>query len=262
MVAPRKRPVKTTKCAEKLLKRDLMKNPRLTAGLLEKSHPKLLENVLKQAIQQRLQKELDLLTFKHSQKPLLTKPMVKKKFAFARKSKKWTEEQWSRVFLVTRAPSSVSDLGLNGSGDHGILTAMCLCILKKHCNIQRVWWCWELLVVLGYGQSCIFCLRNTPCELLFIFMCWMIIYSLFHDLHSYHTFMEESAPCHMTKKKSDQVAGRTSYTVSWLARILTGLKTNHELLEMYEQSTRNTWYIFGTTADRWYQETVDHGHES
>lgn len=108
-----------------------MKNPLLAAGQLKKSHPKLLGNISERTIQHGLQKELYLPTFKSAKKPLLTKVMVIKRFAFAHKYENWTEEELTGCFLVTKAPSNVSDHGLDISDNYGILTTTPLCILEK-----------------------------------------------------------------------------------------------------------------------------------
>lgn len=103
VVPPRKpvpgRPRKTSKFTDKILRRETLNNPEITAGELKRSHPTLLQGVSERTIQHRLQKELGLPTYKPAAKPLLTPSMVKKRLAFAHKYKDWTAEQWRKVLF-------------------------------------------------------------------------------------------------------------------------------------------------------------------
>lgn len=97
-VSPRK-PVhrgsrKTSKSTDRLLNRELLKDPRLTAAHLKKSYPKLFRNVSERTVPYKIQKGQQLPTFKPVQKPLLTKAMVKKRLGFAKKYMILTKEQW------------------------------------------------------------------------------------------------------------------------------------------------------------------------
>ena len=62
---------KTSNATDTLIKREVQKNPRLTALELKNLHPELLKNVAVRTIQHRLQKGLGLPSRKAAKKPLL-----------------------------------------------------------------------------------------------------------------------------------------------------------------------------------------------
>ena len=74
-----------------------MKDPRITANELKIKHPSLLGEVAERTIQHRLQKDLNMPTFKAAHKPLLTRRMVNKGLQFAKKHKYWTVEDWRNI---------------------------------------------------------------------------------------------------------------------------------------------------------------------
>ncbi|XP_076038565.1 uncharacterized protein LOC143023828 [Oratosquilla oratoria] len=91
------RPQKNSKATDNLLKREVRKNPRVTAAQLKESHPKLLENVSVRTVMHRLQKDLKLPSRTAARKPLLTDHLQKARLAFAKQYAKWTKEEWSKV---------------------------------------------------------------------------------------------------------------------------------------------------------------------
>lgn len=74
-----------------------MEHPSMPAKILKSQNPDLLRNVSERTVQHRLQKDLGLPCRVAAKKPLLTKPMKKKRMAFCRKYLKWTEKDWERV---------------------------------------------------------------------------------------------------------------------------------------------------------------------
>lgn len=213
MVLPQKpfpgRPRKTTLGTDKLLKHELMKNPWLTGGLSKKSHPKLLENVSVETIQQRLQKELNLPTFRPAQKLLLTKVMVKKRLAFACKYKNYTEEQWSRVIFSDESTSKCirSWPGwIIGSWNSDRYAPLYTGKPIKHLDSVIVW---RAFSVSGGLAGLYFFLPKNQTKPTNDY-----IQVFFHDFHSCHTFMEDSAPCHNAKKK--RWSGWKNMTYSFL----------------------------------------------
>ena len=121
VVPPRKpasgRPRKTSAVTDALLRREVLKNPKITAGELKKIHPQLLRNVSERTTQHRLQKELGLPTFRPAHKPLFTRAMVKKCLAFSHKYKEWSVTKLLphysgvRCCSAMKAPSNASGLG-------------------------------------------------------------------------------------------------------------------------------------------------------
>ena len=102
---------KTSNTTDKLIKREVEKNPRLTALELKNMHPKLMENVAVRTIQHRLQKGLGLPSHKAAKKPLLTQRMRKQRIAFAKKYIHWTPAQWKKVMFSDESNFQVFRMG-------------------------------------------------------------------------------------------------------------------------------------------------------
>lgn len=102
-IPPRKKgsgaPRKTSPRTDKILKREVLATPAITAVELKEKHPSLLKKVSVRTIQHRLQKDLQLPTRRAAKKPLLTKVMKKKRVNFCKKYKDWSPEQWKKVMF-------------------------------------------------------------------------------------------------------------------------------------------------------------------
>ena len=82
---------------QKRLARLQIKNLWITANVLKIKLPSLLGEMAERTIQHRLQKDLNMPTFKPAHKPFITRQMVIKRVQFAKKHKNWTVEDWSNV---------------------------------------------------------------------------------------------------------------------------------------------------------------------
>ena len=102
---------KTSKFTDAIMKRELQKNPRLTALELQTLHPNLLENVTIRTVQHPLQKDLDLPSRKAAKKPLFTERMKKRCLAFAKKYAHWTTEEWKKVMFSDESNFQVFRMG-------------------------------------------------------------------------------------------------------------------------------------------------------
>ena len=87
---------KTSKFTDAIMKRELQKNPRLTALELQTLHLNLLENVTIRTVQHRHQKDLGLPSRKAAKKNLPTERMKKRRLAFAKKYAHRTTEKWRK----------------------------------------------------------------------------------------------------------------------------------------------------------------------
>ena len=74
---------KTAPHTDTIIKRELQKNPRLTALELQNLHSELVQHVKIRTVQHCLQKDLDLPSPKPVKKPLITERMKTKRLAFA-----------------------------------------------------------------------------------------------------------------------------------------------------------------------------------
>ena len=102
---------KISNATDNLMKREVQKNPRLTALELKNLHPELLENLAVRTMQHRLQKGLGLPSLKAAKKPLLTERMKKQRIAFAKKYIQWTPAQWKRVMFSDESNCQVFRVG-------------------------------------------------------------------------------------------------------------------------------------------------------
>ncbi len=90
------RPTKMKAYMLQCMKRQIRKYPAMTAADLKETVPELV-SVSERTIQHHLQKTLDLPSRSAAQKPLLTPKMIKKRLAFCRQYKNWTEADWAKV---------------------------------------------------------------------------------------------------------------------------------------------------------------------
>jgi hypothetical protein len=91
------RPRKTSKGTDALLRREVRKEPCLTARQLKEIHQDLLSDVSVRCIQHRLQKDLQLPSRRAANKPLLNARMKKQRLEFAHQYKHWTCDDWKKV---------------------------------------------------------------------------------------------------------------------------------------------------------------------
>ena len=92
-------PKKTTPRTDKLLKRQVMSNPSITAVELKNKYSELLQNVATRTIRHRLQKDLGLPSRRAAKKPMLTRTMKKKRLNFCKKYADWSSESWKKVMF-------------------------------------------------------------------------------------------------------------------------------------------------------------------
>ncbi|KAG0711799.1 hypothetical protein GWK47_019840 [Chionoecetes opilio] len=93
---------KTSQLTDKLLKRVVTRNPRLTAKELNSMYPELLKYVAIRKVQHCLKHHLDLQSRVAALKPLLTDRMRRKRLTFA-KQHNWSVEQWKGVLWFDKS---------------------------------------------------------------------------------------------------------------------------------------------------------------
>lgn len=99
---PKKKPVsgklkETSKWTAKLIRRDVLTIPCVTAPELKQIHPHLTDNVSDRTIQEWVQKNLKLPAHAAAKKPLPINLMRQKRLEFARKYKDMAVEEWIKV---------------------------------------------------------------------------------------------------------------------------------------------------------------------
>ncbi|KAK4317377.1 hypothetical protein Pmani_011539 [Petrolisthes manimaculis] len=96
---------KTDTRTDKMLERQVKKDPFVTAKELKEMYADLLGEVSVRTVQIRLQKDLKLPCRRAAQKPLLTKKMKKQRVDFCKRHADWTQEDWRRVMFSDESAS-------------------------------------------------------------------------------------------------------------------------------------------------------------
>lgn len=192
-------PRKTSKATDHLLKRAVLKNPRITAVELKSMYPSLLGKMSLRGIRNRLQKDFGLRCRQAALKPLLTKTMLKKRLAFAKKYITWTPEQWNDVMwsdestfrvltshrVQVRRPS-----GTRYDSAYTVKTV-------KHSPSVMVWGCFSGKA----GRGGLFFLPRNVTMNGERYMSVLDDHLLsFYEIHGTSIFMQDGAPCHTSKK--------------------------------------------------------------
>ena len=93
----------------KVLKRQLDKNPTLTARKLKEDNPQLLGETSVRTIQRRLSQDLGYSKVSAKRKPLITATQKKNCVAFAKKYASWDLEKWRKVMWTDESTFFTSD---------------------------------------------------------------------------------------------------------------------------------------------------------
>ena len=209
------RPRKTTKATDKLLKREVLKNPRVTSGQLKADHPEVLQNVSVRTVQHRLQKDLLLPCRTAARKPLLNERMRKARLAFANKYKHWTSEQWSTVMWSDEStfqsfrnvPGKVRRPSTASRYDPKFTMPT-----VKHPTSVMVWGCFSAS---GGRGGLYFLPKNAYMNGdRYIEVLNDHLLPSFH-IHNSRIFMHDSAPCHKARKVKKWLDERKINVLEW-----------------------------------------------
>ena len=206
---------KTSPRTDKVLKREVMQNPSMTASELKKKHPDLLGNVAIRTIQHRLQKDLGLPCRRAAKKPLLTDAMKKKRITFAKKYKDWTSEQWKKVmwsdestFRLVRGGSKVVRRPSNVSRYDPRFTVKTV----KHPESVMVWGCFS--GIKGRGGLYFLPKNNTMRGDNYVDVLKDHLLTFWH-IHGCNIFMHDGAPAHKSQKVKKFLADHNIDAMDW-----------------------------------------------
>lgn len=206
---------KTTPKTDCILKREVKKNPSITAAELKNNYPELLKNVAIRTIQHRLQKDLKLPCRRAARKPLLTERMKKRRLSFAKKYQDWTPEQWKKVMWsdestfrllrigskVVRRPSDVSRYDPR----YTIKTV-------KHPDSVMVWGCFS--GAKGRGGLYFLPKNVTMKASNYIEVLREHLLDMW-DIHGCEFFMQDGAPSHCAKSVKSFLANNNIALLEW-----------------------------------------------
>ena len=182
------------------MKREVQKNPRLTALKLKNLHPELLENVAVRTMQHRLQKGLGLPSRKAAKKPLLAEQMKKQRIAFAKKYIQWTPAQWKRVMFSDESNCQVFRVGspiVRRPHASSRFDPRFTIPTVKHPDSIMVWGAFSGEM----GRAGLYFLpKNKKMNSdQYVKVLEEHMLGMFH-IHSFEVFMQDNAPCHKSKK--------------------------------------------------------------
>ena len=105
------RPRKVSKKTLRVIKRQLVSQPSLTAKEIKEKNPRLLADVSLRTVQERIHDDLEFKSFRARKKPLLTPTQIKKRRKFCKKYLNWGLDDWKKVLWTDEATFCVSGTG-------------------------------------------------------------------------------------------------------------------------------------------------------
>lgn len=209
------RPWTISKSDMRILKRHVIAYPTITAARIKIELPKIVGHLSERRIQEILRDVLKLPSRSAAKKPLLTKAMKKKRLAFCKKYKDWTEEQWSHVmfsdesmFKCIRSASTKVRRPVNSNRYDPRFTVKTV----KHPEQVMVWGCFTGangrggLYFLPKGQMMNGDTYKTVLEE--HLLRYMTAFRATHFLH-------DGAPCHKTKKITTLLENCEFEVIDW-----------------------------------------------
>lgn len=208
------RPKKMTAFMLECMKREIRKCPAMTAADLKRSLPEIA-NVSERNVQFHLQKTLGLPSRSAAQKPLLTPKMIKKRLAFCRQYRDWTEADWANVMYsdesTFRCIRSIKSKVRRPSGSNRF-DPRYTSLSVKHPDSVMIWGCFSG----NGGRGGMYPMpKNVTMNaeryegvlqghLLF----WMDNFRCTH-------FLQDGAPCHASKRIKGFLAEQSFEVIDW-----------------------------------------------
>ena len=208
------RPRKTSVHTENLLKREVLKNPFITARKLKENHNNLLNNVTVRSVQRLLKNRLNLGASKPARKPILTETMRKKRLQFANRYKDWTAEEWKRVMFSDESTFRVSDVRFNTvrrpSGSNRYDSRFTI-KTRKHPESVMIWGCF-----CSKGRGGLFFLpKNVTMNAIRYKNVLEDHLIQFLQIHDCSVFMQDGAPCHKAKLITEWLKNKNITLLDW-----------------------------------------------
>lgn len=208
-------PIKTSERSDKLLKREVMLNPSISAASLKIKHPDILQNVAIRTIRHWLQKDLGLPARRAAKKPLLTNAMKKRRLEFYNKYKDWTSEDWKRVmfsdestFMLVRGESKTVRRPRGVSRFDPRYTVKTV----KHPDSVMVWGAFSG----GKGRAGLYFLPKNVTMKGGNYINVLNEHLLcFWSIHECNYFMHDGAPAHRSKEVKTFLADKDIEVLDW-----------------------------------------------
>ena len=102
------RPKSVSQHTLRVLRRQLVSQPSITARELKERNPRLLAGVSLRTVQERIHEDLHFKSFRARRKPHLTPSQIKKRISFCKKYLEWDLNDWKKVLWTDEATFFVS----------------------------------------------------------------------------------------------------------------------------------------------------------
>lgn len=218
-VPPRKsvpgRPRKTSPTTDKLIKRAVLKNPKITAKQLKQAYPSILHNVAERTIQHRCQRDLKLHLRSPTSKPLLTRKMRVARLQFAKRYKDFTTEDWRRVMWSDESTfqcGAVRRGKLRRPQGMNPLDPRYLHLTTKHPPSVMIWGSFS--GEMGRG-GIYFLPKNATMNgdrYIEVLQTHMLD---FYEIGDCNFFMQDNAPCHKAKRVMKWLQNKKVDVLEW-----------------------------------------------
>ena len=209
------RPKCTSAHLDRLIKRAITENPRLSATALKTQFAEELQGVAIRTIQYRLKVDLGFDSRHAAQKPLLTAAMKKKRMAFAKKHQSWSVEDWKKVMFSDESTFRLVRGGIvrvrRPAGSDRYASKYCSSTVKHPPSVM-VWGCFSGL--LGRG-SLWFLPKGEMMNSTNYLKCLEEKLIPFMEIHGTTKFLQDGAPCHKAKRVMDYLKSQRFEVIDW-----------------------------------------------
>lgn len=206
---------KTDPRTDKMLEREVKKDPFITAKELKEAHPDVLGEVSVRTIQDRLQKLLKLPCRRAALKPLLTEKMKKQRLDFCKRYQHWTSEDWRKVvFSDESAFKTISHrrkLVRRPLGADRFDSRYTVKTVKFPAGVM-VWACFSG----EKGSGGLYFLEKNVNMNAALYVNVLESYMLpFYTTHENAHFLQDGAPCHRAKAVKKWLTDNQVQLISW-----------------------------------------------
>ena len=208
------RPRVTTKRDDRTIAHYACKDPFISATEIKRNLPLSVANISVDTIKRRLRQHFKAPIRRTARKPLLTTTMLKKRLAFCKKYKNWSQADWRKVLFSDEATFLQFPAGprfvrrpLKSSAVNPRYTARTV----KHPPSIMVWGCFSY-----HGRGAITILpRGVKMNTNVYLNILEEKLENFMDIYSCSTFQQDSAPCHVSKKSKDWFRQHSICLLDW-----------------------------------------------
>lgn len=206
---------KTHPRTDKLLEREVRKDPFITAKELKEAHADVLGEVSVRTIQDRLQRHLKLPCRRAARKPLLTDKMKKQRIDFCKRYEHWTSEDWRRVVFsdesAFRTMSHRQKLVQRPLGADQFDSHYTVKTVKFPASVM-VWACFSG----EKGSGGLYFLDKNVNMNAALYVNVLENYMLpFYTAHENAHFLQDGAPCHRAKAVTKWLTDNKVQVILW-----------------------------------------------